>query len=189
MKLLRSTLIATAIAASALPFSAQADSGSITGPGAISATADLSFRVVIPRYIFLRVGAAAATVTRLDYNPTLAEIENSTSVLATGGDTGGGSDVTLKIFGNAGALTLTASNLANLVSGANNIPTSTLTGVVQSGSVVAPPAFGGSAAIGAAANGIVNQDGTWRFTWANPADTIYPAGTYDGTVIYTLSAP
>jgi len=189
MKLLRITVIATAVAAGALPLSAQADSGSATGSGTISATADLSFRVVIPRYIFLRVGAAAATVTRLDYNPTLTEIENSTSVLATGGDTGGGAEVTLQIRGNAGALTLAASNLANLVSGTDNIPSSTLTGVSFSGGVVAPPAFGSSAAIAAATNGTVNQNGTWRFTWAYPAGTTYPAGTYDGTVMYTLATP
>ena len=191
MKLIRATLAAAVAAATALPLGAEAASNSATGAGAINTTVNLSFSVAIPRFVFLRVGdAVAASVNTLSYAPTVTQIANSTAVQATGGDTGGAGnpDVTYQIFGNAGNMTLAASNLANLTSAGNNIPTTTLTGVAQTGTV-APPAFNGNVALTAGGNGVYNQTGTWRYTWTNPAATIYPSGTYTGTVIYTLSSP
>jgi hypothetical protein len=190
MNLIRKTVAVAIAAAAALPIASHAASSSQTGAGAINTAVPLNFSVVIPRFIFLRVGdAAAASVNTLAYAPTVADIANSTAVAATGGDTGpGNSNVTLQVFGNAGNMTLAASNLVNLTSGGNNIPTTTLTASNPTGSVTVP-AFGGSVALTASGAGVVNQTGSWRYTWTNPAATVYPSGTYVGTVTYTLSAP
>jgi len=189
MKLIRITLAAAAVAATMAPLAANAASNSATGAGSLSAPVNLNFNVVIPRFIFLRVGdAAAASVNTLLFSPTVAQMVASTAINATGGDTGpGNSDVTYQIFGNAGNMTLAASNLVNLTSGANNIPTTTLSVTTPTGSVNAP-AFNGNVALTAVAN-IVNQTGTWRWAWTNPANTVYASGTYAGTATYTLSSP
>ncbi|MCU0764508.1 MAG: hypothetical protein MUF32_00405 [Burkholderiaceae bacterium] len=180
-------LVAASAAAAALPLAVQAASSSASGAGNLSTTANVNFSVVIPRFIYLRVGDAAS-VNTLTYSPTVADLVGSTAVQATGGDTGpSNSNLTVVVLGNAGNLTLAASNLTQLTSGGNNIPTTTLTASNPTGSIV-PPAFNGSTALTAVAN-IVNQTGSWRYTWANPASTVYPSGTYNGTVTYTLSAP
>jgi hypothetical protein len=188
MKLIRTTLAGAIAMAAALPMSSQAATDFDTGAGALSATADLTFNVVIPRFIFLRVGSAVpATVNTLVFAPTVDEMANSTPILGTGGDATA-SDVTIVARGNAGNMTLAASNPTNLVSGGNNIPVTTLTGTNQTGSI-GVPAFGGSVALTAGGNGVFNQSGTWRYSWTNPAATVYPAGTYVATATYTLSAP
>ena len=187
MKLIRTTLAGAIAMAAALPMASHAATDFDTGAGVLSATADLTFNVVIPRFIFLRVGSAVpATVNTLVFAPTVAEMENSTPILGTGGDATA-SDVTITARGNAGNMTLAASNPTNLVSGGNNIPITTLTGTNQTGSI-GVPAFGGSVAL-TAVSGVFNQTGTWRYSWTNPAATVYAAGTYVATATYTLSAP
>ena len=176
MKHIRNTILASAVAAAlAVPFAAQAASSSNTGAGPISTGVNLNFSVLIPRFISLRVGdAAPLSVNTLSYAPTVDQMANSTPVSATGGDTGpGNSDVTIRVLGNAGNLTLAASNLVNLTSGGNNIPTTTLTASNPTGSITVP-AFGGSVGLTASPAGVVNQTGTWRYTWTNPAATVYP---------------
>lgn len=186
MKLIRSTLAVAIAAATALPLAAHAASNSANGAGPQSTTVDLNFSVVIPRFVFLRVGdAAPASVNTLSYAPTINDLVNSTTVTPTGGDVG--SDLTVRVLSNGGNVTLAASNLANLVSAGNNIPTSTLTASNPLGSI-GVPAFGSSVVLNAV-SGVVNQSGTWRYTWANPVNTVYPAGTYTGTVTYTASIP
>ena len=183
----RLSLVAAAAAAALLPLARQAASSSTTGAGTLSTTANLQFSVVIPRFIYLRVGDAAS-VNNLTYSPTVADMVGSTAVQATGGDTGpSSSNLNVVVLGNAGNLQLAASNLTQLTSGGNNIPTSTLTATNPTGSIT-PPAFNGSTTLTAVAN-IVNQVGTWRYTWANPASTVYPSGTYTGTATYTLTSP
>jgi len=185
MKLMRTT-VATAVAiAATLPLASHAASSfDTTSP--YSTTVDLNFNVVIPTYIFLRVGSAVG-VNTLVFSPTVSYLETPSAVLPTGGDVSG-SDLTIAARGNAGNMTLAASNLANLVSGGNNIPTSTLTASNPTGSITVP-AFGGNVSLTAGANGTFNQSGTWRYVWTNPANTVYPPGTYVGTATYTLSAP
>lgn len=181
-------VLAAAIAATMLPSLAQAASNSANGAGPLSTAVQMNFNVVIPRFVFLRVGDAAS-VNTLVYSPTVTELVNSTAVQATGGDTGpSNSNVTVQVFGNAGNVTLAASNLVNLASGGNNIPTTTLTASNPTGTIT-PPAFNGNVVLTASAAGVVNQVGSWRYTWANPAATVYPAGTYTGTVTYTASTP
>ena len=112
-------------------------------------------------------------------------------MLATGGDTGAGnSDVTVRVIGNGGGnITLTAATGApNLVSGANTMPWTTLTASSPTGSITAPPFNSGSTVL-TPSGGVVNQSGSWRYTWTNPPSTVYAAGTYAGTVTYTAAMP
>ena len=186
MKLIRSTLAVAIATATVLPLAADAASSSASGAGPQSTTVDLNFSLVIPRFVFLRVGdAAPASVNTLSYAPTVNDLVNSNTVTPTGGDVG--SDLTIRVLSNGGNVTLAASALANLVSGGNNIPTSTLTATNPIGSIPVP-AFGGNVLL-TAVSGVVNQNGTWRYTWANPIGTVYAAGTYTGTVTYTASIP
>jgi hypothetical protein len=188
MKLMRTTLAAAIAAAAALPMASQAASSSNTGPAPNSTTVNLNFNVVIPRFIFLRVGdAAPASVNTLVFSPTVDQMITPTAVSATGGDVAG-TDLTIVARGNAGNMTLAASNLTQLTSGGNNIPVSTLTRSNPTGSIAVPD-FNASVALTAGGNGVFNQSGTWRYTWTNENNVVYPPGTYVGAVTYTLSAP
>lgn len=178
--------ILAAAVALATPLFANANTGTDSGAGALSAQASLSFRITIPRFIFLRVGAAA-TISELLYTPTLAQITTPTPVVAASGGDVAGTDVTFQAFGNAGNLTL-ASSALTLAGPAPGMSSTTLTGVAQTGSV-APPAWSASSALTAGAGGVVNQSGTWRYSWQATAATLYAPGDYTGTAVYTLSAP
>ena len=170
--------------------SAHAASNFATGAaGTLTTSVNLNFSITIPRFVFLRVGSAAS-VNTLAYAPTVTQIVNNTGVLATGGDTGAGnSDVTVQVIGNGGGnVTLTAATgAANLVSGGNNMPWTTLTATSPTGTVTAPPFNSGSTVL-TPVSGVVNQSGSWRYTW-NSGGAIYPSGTYTGTVTYTVSMP
>lgn len=169
---------------------AHAASNFATAPsGTLSTSVNLQFSITIPRFVFLRVGSAGA-VNTLIYSPTVTQIVNSTGVLATGGDTGSGnSDVTVQVRGNAGNVTLTAvTGTPNLTNGGNAMPWTTLTATSPTGTITAPPFNSGSTVL-TAVSGVVNQSGSWRYTWTNPVNTVYASGTYAGTVTYTAATP
>jgi hypothetical protein len=158
--------------------------------GTLTTSVNLNFSITIPRFILLRVGSAAS-VNTLTYAPTVNDLLNSSGVLPSGGDTGAGNtDVTVRVVGNGGSnVTLTAVTSApNLVSGGNAIPWTTLTPSSPTGAITAPPFNSGSTVL-TPSGGVVNQSGSWRYTWANPANTVYAAGTYTGTVTYTAAMP
>jgi hypothetical protein len=179
------------VALGAMSLAAQAASNFATGAsGTLTTSVNLNFSITIPRFVMLRVGSAAS-VNTLSYAPTATQIVNSTGVLPTGGDTGAGNtDVTVRVIGNGGGnITLTAVTSApNLVSGANTIPWTTLAASSPTGSITAPPFNSGSTVL-TPSGGVVNQSGSWRYTWTNPPSTVYASGTYTGTVTYTAAMP
>ncbi|HQR54680.1 MAG TPA: hypothetical protein PLW72_01760 [Burkholderiaceae bacterium] len=179
------------LALGAINLTAQAASNFATGAsGTLTTSVNLNFSITIPRFVMLRVGSAAS-VNTLAYAPTASEIVNSTGVLPTGGDTGAGNtDVTVRVIGNGGGnITLTAVTSApNLVSGANTIPWTTLTAASPTGSITAPPFNSGSTVL-TPSGGVVNQTGSWRYTWTSAPNTVYAPGTYTGTVTYTAAMP
>jgi hypothetical protein len=186
-KFRRSALLAALLLAANTVYAA---SNFATGAsGTLTTSVNLQFSITIPRFVYLRVGSAA-TINTLAYAPTVSQILNSTGVLATGGDTGtGNSDVTIAVIGNAGNVTLTAATgNANLVSGGSTMPWTTLTATTPTGSITAPPFNSGSTVL-TTVTGVVNQSGSWRYTWTNPVNTVYASGTYTGTVTYTASTP
>jgi len=175
----------------AMSLAAQAASNFASGnSGTLTTSVNLNFSITIPRFVMLRVGSASS-VNTLTYAPTANEIVNSTGVLPTGGDTGAGNtDVTVRVIGNGGGnITLTAVTSApNLVSGANTMPWTTLAASSPTGSITAPPFNSGSTVLTPSV-GVVNQTGSWRYTWTNPPSTVYASGTYTGTVTYTAAMP
>jgi len=182
---------ALAVLLATLNATAHAASNFATGAsGTLTTSVNLNFSITIPRFVMLRVGSAAS-VNTLVYSPTSTQIVNSTGVLPTGGDTGAGNtDVTIRVIGNGGGnITLTAVTSApNLVSGANTMPWTTLTAASPTGSITAPPFNSGSTVL-TPSGGVVNQTGSWRYTWTSPPSTVYAAGTYSGTVTYTAAMP
>lgn len=187
--LARAGACALALGATA-PVALAASNFATGNSGTLTTSVNLNFSITIPRFILLRVGSAA-TVNTLTYAPTVNDLLNSSGVLPSGGDTGAGNtDVTVRVVGNGGSnVTLTAVTSApNLVSGGNAIPWTTLTASSPTGTVTAPPFNSGSTVL-TPSGGVVNQSGSWRYTWTNPANTVYAAGTYTGTVTYTAAMP
>jgi hypothetical protein len=181
------------VAVMAAPFAANAESTFATGAGAQSTQARVDFTITIPRFVSLRVGATAAAISSVTFAPTAAQMEAGGSVTGAGGDLGGGV-VTAIVRGNGGAVTLGASTLGALQSGANTINWSEITTTTSVPALTPPTLVNGastSTTVTAAANGVVNQSAAWTYTYANSA--VVPAGTYgginanNGRVTYTAS--
>lgn len=186
------SLAAVVALSAALPMAAQAESNVTTGAGAISATARVNFQIQIPRFVFLQVGtgttlAANSTVDLISFTPAVAAVGSGTAQAATAasGNLGNGA-VTVRVIGNAGAMTLAAvSGAPNLVSGTDTLPWSQILTAVTGGAT--HPTINGASVAYPATAGVVNVNGTWTYTYANT--TTPAAGTYIGQVTYTASAP
>jgi hypothetical protein len=106
------TLLGTA--ALTLPLVASAASTYTTGTAALSATAQVDFSVVIPKILYLRVGAGSAyttgalstvnTVDLITFSPAVGSVGNGTAVAGTGGDLTGGVE-TAAVVSNSGNVT------------------------------------------------------------------------------------
>ena len=160
---------------------AMADSDFATGNGAISASADLQFRVIVPQFIDFRVGSTGTTVDDVDFTVGVNDIGNGTAVSRDGG-----AAVGVALRSNAGNITLAAAGPANLTNGnGDTIAWSQITGT-SSEATLPVPTVGGSANLTASA-GVINRTADWTFSYEN--DNLVGAGTYAGTVTYTASAP
>jgi len=209
-------LTATVVVALA-PFAVQAESNFVTSTGALSASAKLDFKVVVPKVLFLQVGAGTnmadnTTVNKVSFDVPAASLGNSTAVAGTGGDLAGGG-VTVRVLGNSGTVTLTNATTGQLSSGVAGNPTVPWTDIVvtpgaltstttgYTNAAIAPPPFNNAVGGGASATattltasaGLVRREGSWTFAYANTATL--PAGTYgdtvgnNGRVTYTATAP
>jgi len=209
-------LTATVVVALA-PFAVQAESNFVTSTGALSASAKLDFKVVVPKVLFLQVGAGTnmadnTTVNKVSFDVPAASLGNSTAVAGTGGDLAGGG-VTVRVLGNSGTVTLTNATTGQLSSGVAGNPTVPWTDIVvtpgaltstttgYTNAAIAHPPFNNAAGGGASATattltasaGLVRREGSWTFAYANTATL--PAGTYgdtvgnNGRVTYTATAP
>ena len=178
----------------AAPMLASAESQLTVGAGA--AAAKLDFRVVIPRVLFLGVGTGAAaistttTVDRLtfDYTTNPAAVGSGTaagSITNSGGFTN--NQIPVRVFGNSGQVVLTATNPANLTSGTDTIPFTQFAGTSSANTLPHPALGGGTANVTLTSGKVTDRSATWTFTYANTVAAA--AGTYDGQVTYTASAP
>ena len=164
--------------------------------GSNTASASLDFQVNIPGIVFLQVGTGAfrqdvTTVDTLIFSPTAAEILGGQPVAGTGGDLAGGR-VTVRVWGNAGPLTL-ASTASALTNGNENIPWTQI-GVTASSTGLPHPAFDADgnmsaqlATLGGGNSPITNLSGDWTYSYVNGIEP--RRGLYTGTVTYTVSAP
>jgi hypothetical protein len=195
--LIYAAIAAAIVAAAAIlaPTPALAEQTTATGAGALNTTARLNFQVVIPRFVRLRVGAPAAGISCLNFAPAAANVGDASVIAATNvagctGDIAVG-QVTALVQGNAGNVTLTFNAPATgLVSGANNIA---LTQIGVASVTIPHPATLANGAgnavtvLAAGANGVVNTNGSWTYTYLNA--TVPAAGTYTAQVTYVAATP
>jgi hypothetical protein len=174
--------------------------GATTGP--MATTAKLNFKVVVPKILFLRVGALGATVNNVTFTVGL------TGALATlpvadavyGGalppaftssvaDDEGASDgaITVGLWTNNGSSTLSCAGSA-LTSGTNTIALSNVTVANAGTGTLSHPGASLACTSGSrGAAGVNNLADTWTFAYA---PTVLPAaGNYTTTVTYTASQP
>jgi hypothetical protein len=182
-------------AALALPLIASAASTFTSGAGTLTATATVNFTVVIPQFLYLRVGAGSsystgtlATVAGTDlitFTPAVAAVGNGTAVVGVGGDLTGGVS-TAAIIGNGGNVTLVAATTGALSDGAGNSIsftqiTTAATANAEAALLAAPPLTDTtSSETVTAVNKVVKADAKWTFGYANTVTPV--SGTYGGSV-------
>lgn len=178
----------------ATPLMAQAESQLVTGSG--SAAAELDLRVVIPRVLFLGVGtgsgtplATNGTVDALTFDFTTNPLDVGTGAAAgsiTSSAPSGTASIPVRVFGNDGQITITATNPAALTNGADTIPFTQLS-VTSSNDDLSAPGFSGGTSLPTPTGRVTNQTANWTYSYAN---TVEPAsGTYEGRVTYTATMP
>ncbi len=191
-------LKATLALALATPLLASAESNLVaTG----SATARLDFRVVIPRVLFLGVGTGA-TVTPLANNTTVDMVTFDYTANPTAIGTGApattitGNVVPVRVVGNNGQITLTASTTGALTNAtADTIPWTQITSTSSLPALPSPviPATGAGVASNVTLSSgtrVTDRSANWTFSYANAA-TVAPGtyGTTNGRVTYTAAMP
>lgn len=174
----------------ATPLMASAESQLVNGAGA--AAARLNFRVVIPRVLFLGVGTGSAMPLASDttVDQVLFDYTNNSAAVGTGAAaaTITGASVAVRVFGNNGQIVITTTNPANLTSGADTIPFTSITGASSDATNLPVPAFSGGTASPVINGGrVTNRTATWTFSYANTLAA--PAGIYDGQATYTATMP
>jgi hypothetical protein len=201
-KLLVKSAMALALAA---PLLVSAESVVSTGAGALTASARLDFRIIIPKVLFLAVGSGAAGAT-LTANPTidLVTFDYTTNAAAVGtGAVAGaitGNVVPVRVVGNNGAISVTANTVGALTNGAatDTIAWTEITAVSSDAANFPHPAIpaagaGAAASIAVSSGKVTNRTANWTYSYANSA--VVPAGTYgaivanNSRVTYTASMP
>lgn len=188
------TAVALAVAA---PLLAQAESQLVnTGP----AVARLDLRVIIPRILFLGVGTGAAATPlatsgvidalTFDYSTNPLDVGAGAAAVAgaitSTGPTAGTASIPVRVFGNNGQVTVTATNPAVLTSGTDTIPFTELS-VASSNAAFAAPGFSGGTSLPTLTGRVTNQAANWTYSYANATTPAF--GTYVGRVTYTATMP
>jgi len=186
-------------------FSAFAESSSAAGGAGASTSANLDFRLTIPKFLRLQVGTAGATIDRIDFTPTVSQLATTPSTVVSGtaasGDLGNGSvTVTVQANPNTDVVNLTYTTTAAALSdgGTNTVPWSTIK-VATSGADAASLTHPAALADGSAGDvnvvapltvtaGVINLSAVWTYTW-DDAGTIYAAAAYNGRVAYKIATP
>ncbi len=177
--------------------------GNATAP--VSTTARLDFLIDIGKFLFFRVGTAAyptASGTVDTANLGTLRIPPGAVVPAPGNNTTvvwdgtlpsyGSAAVPVEVRSNAGQITLRATVVTPLASGANTIPYTQITVSSSDAGLPAPPLpnAGAGTTVNVTgtsfANLVTERAAVWTFSYA-PA-TSPPAGTYTGQISFTASS-
>ena len=162
---------------------ALADSDFQTGGGALTASADLQFRVIVPKFISFRVGSTGTTVDNVDFTVPATNIGDGNAIARDGG-----AAIGVALRSNAGNVNLAASGPANLTNGnGDTIAWTQITGTSSDATGLPVPVVGAAATALTATNNVIDRSANWTFNYEN--DNLVGAGTYTGTVTYTASAP
>ncbi len=180
MKLNKLLVVATIGAAFALPQVVTADSQLSIGGAGTTAQANLDFQIIIPDFVFFQVGTAAS-VDRVDFDLAGTLPGSGGPFAATGGvGDGADGDLTVNLITNAASVSIAATG-GNLVSGGDTIPFADIT-ATDTGTISVPD-FGTT--ISPFNPGGFSLTDTWTYTYDNAS--VYAAGTYAGTVTYTVT--
>lgn len=196
----------------ALPLLAFAESNVQTGAATSSpgATAHVDFTIVIPKILYLRVGAGSSygtgvlaanpAVDLITFSPTPAQLGNGTALAGTGGDLTGGVE-TAAIVSNSGNVTLNATATGALTNATGDTisfaqittAATTLTSATALPAPVLTNSTSANIVLTAPATKVIVQDAKWTYSYANSA--VVPTGTYGGVntnnsrVVYTATMP
>ena len=193
------SLIATLaiLAVIAIPQFARAESNSDSGAGILSAAADLDFRIIVPRFLFFRVGTAGAgnvDEIQFDLTGSVGILGDGTDISATAGGDAGVGQVNVVVLSNAGQITITETNNGGgsglSDGGTNNISYAELLTSSNAGTLAAPTlsdAGGNTSTPTLTAGNVTVRSAVWTYSYDNTA--VYEAATYTGTATYTATSP
>ena len=179
------------------PASAESDFAIDTGSGA-TASARLNFQIVIPRFVYFRVGSSGAgNIDTVTFRPSAEEVAEGTAGIS--GDLGSGI-VSVSLVSNAGSITITENNNSSgsgLENGSgSSISYAQISTATNNAALPAPTLSdgGGNVSNPVAAGNITNIQTDWTYTYNNPTTDPPEAGTYGGVanggqVIYTAATP
>jgi len=180
-----------------LPQAATAESSSDT-TAPYSAAAKLNLQVVIPQFLYFRVGTTGTTVDTISFAPTPSQLGDPLQPISgTGGDAASGSGANVVVRGNGGQITITEANNGGgsgfSDGGTQNISLSEISVDDSANASLPAPTLsdgGGNTsqpALNGGASQVTNQSNTWVYTYDNT--TVPGAGTYDVQITYTASMP
>lgn len=186
------------LATASISGTALAASGTDTA-AAYSVANPVNFSIVIPGFLFFRVGAVATTNTMVFTVPA-TNVGDTTPVAATGGDAAA-SSVTVQVRGNNGQITIgttvaSASGLGTGTAADGFIPYSQITTASSDAANLAAPVLANAAipnvlpVLGGGPVGagrVTNRAATWTYSYLNA--TVPSAGNYTGTATYTATMP
>jgi hypothetical protein len=178
----------------ATPLLASAESQLTIGAG--SAAANLDFRVVVPRVLFLAVGTGAASLAdNATIDTVTFDYTTNPAAVGTGAAAGSitGNVVPVRVLGNNGVIALASTNTGDLGNGAGDtIPWSQITAVSSDATNFDSPAPSGASVNLGLSSGtrITSRTANWTFSYAN-TEVVAPGtyGTTNGRVTYTATMP
>jgi len=182
---------------------ANAESNVATGVAAQSggsgASAMLNFRIVIPEFIYFRVGSSGGTIDTVNFEPTADDVYNGTAGIAA---TAGSGAVNVRLVSNAGGVRITPSNNSSGAGlgdggGVNYISYAQINSASDDPALPAPALLNsGGTSVDITPNvnaNVTNITATWTYTYNNPADPpaagIYGTAANGGQVTYTAAVP
>ena len=179
------TLAAAVAMAMGAPATVVADSEFGFGGTGTQASADLSFRIIIPDFVFFQVGTFGnGNVDRVDFDLNAGGVESGdgNAVGATGG-TGDGADgiLAVELRSNASNVSIAATggNLTGQTT-AGNLPFADIS--ASDGGTITVPDFGATVNLAAGPYNLTDQ---WVYSYDNTS--VYAPDQYDGTVTYTVT--
>jgi hypothetical protein len=193
-RLKRLTLIFCVLLCSAISPAALAESRSIEGSvdAGMATTARLNLQVVIPRFLYFRVGSAGSTVDTLSFEPPAGAVGDGRIVSGSGGDAAGGSGASVSLRSNAGQITIVANNDGGVggLGGGGAISLAEINVRSDSPELATPSLTdaGGSVARVLATHGnVTDHHATWTYEYRN-RHAVAP-GVYNAEIIYTAVSP
>ncbi len=179
--------------AATLPQPVLADSANCGASGCSAGPLSVSLSVTIPSVLRFQLGAAGSTPA-VAFNGSVTAANVGTGAVSADSVTNGGSasngidQVYYRLLSNLGGtnVQIGATGVGTLTNGTDTIPYTTIgatTTPSTGGGIVMPVA--GAATTVLPTGGLIDEAGTWAYTFSNA--TVYPAGTYTGAITYTAT--